>query len=534
MTRDAKGPTTVATGSSPRSEGSPGEDADLTGTADTRPPAVQTGSGPGRAQRSDAPEAEDASSAVRSGMERKKSANRHDPDLLTRSGAGLMPRDAKATPGSQQIPVAGEERLTNRGVDRGEVLRGGVWTLAGWSWRLLVIGLLIAGLFFLSRFVWTALLPILLALIVSTVLWPVAGFLRRKSWPPAAAAAVTVVLALLLFLGVLAAITPSVINQAQDLADRASDGLRELQELLAQPPLNIDSERISEFSNQLSSVIQDQGNQIASGVFTGVAAVGSGLVTLVLVLILVFFFLKDGPNFLPWLRQISGRTAGRHLSEVAMRCWQTLGGFIRAQAAVSAVDAVFIGAGLLILQIPLAIPLAILTFFGGFVPIVGAFTVGALAVLVALVSNGWVTALIVLGIIIAVQQIEGNLLQPILQSRAMQLHAGVILLAVAIGTTLFGIIGAFLSVPVAATLVVIYRYMSEQIDLRTGDLHVEDIRVATPEGQITAMNAEADGHRRAGLAHDREAAEARVARATTEEAPTPGRLRRFLRRLVRR
>lgn len=484
-------------------------DADLTDTVDHRAPAAQAGTPAGAAQTAGTEESDDPSKAVRRGMDSRKDANRRDPEVLVETGAGLMPRDAKATPGSGQIPIEGQETLTNRGIDRGHVIRGGVWGLASWSWRLLVIGLLVAGVLFLLRYLWTALLPIMLALIVCTVLWPVVAFLRRRGWPPAASAGLTVVVALLAFLGVLAAITPSVIDQAQTLADRATQGINQVQDFLARPPLNLDSERISDLTSQLGTVIQEQGNQIASGVFTGVAAVGSGLVTLVLVLILSFFFLKDGPNFLPWLRQISGRTAGRHLSEVFMRCWQTLGGFIRAQAAVSAVDAVFIGAALLIARVPLAIPLAILTFFGGFIPIVGAFTVGALAVLVALVSNGWVTALIILAWIIIVQQVEGNVLQPILQSRAMQLHAGVILLAVAIGTTLFGIIGAFLSVPVAAILVVVYRYISEQIDLRTGDLHMEDIRVATPEGQVTAMHAEAIGKRDVGT-HPDAAEEVRI------------------------
>ncbi len=213
--------------------------------------------------------------------------------------------------------------------------------------------------------------------------------------------------------------------------------------------------------------VQESGATIASGVFTGVSTAGSLLVTIGLVLVLVFFFIKDGPRFIPWVHAVGGGRAGRHLEEVLIRMWNTLGGFIRTQALVSFIDAFFIGLGLVILGVPLAPVLAILTFIGGFIPIVGAFVAGALAVLVALVANGLTTAIIVLVIIIAVQQLEGNVLQPVLQSRSMHLHAVVVLLAVTAGSSLFGIIGAFLAVPVAAVAAVVLRYVGEQIDERS-------------------------------------------------------------------
>ncbi|PZU43762.1 MAG: hypothetical protein DI571_08355 [Arsenicicoccus sp.] len=170
--------------------------------------------------------------------------------------------------------------------------------------------------------------------------------------------------------------------------------------------------------------------------------------------------------------------------------WTTLGGFIRTQAIVSAVDAVLIGIGLLVLQVPLALTLAVLTFIGGFIPIVGAVIAGGIAVLVALVTQGLTAALWVLGIVLAVQQIEGNVLQPMLQGRSMQMHPGIVLLAVAGGSTLFGIIGAFLAVPFAATFVVALRYLSEQVDLRSGDVGVDDIPFTTPEGYVAGAQAQ--------------------------------------------
>ena len=166
-----------------------------------------------------------------------------------------------------------------------------------------------------------------------------------------------------------------------------------------------------------------------------------------------------------------------------MRSWNTLAGFIRTQAIVSLVDAIFIGLGLLILGVPLAPVLAVITFFGGFIPIIGAFTAGALAVIIALVSGGLTKALLVLGLVILVQQIEGNVLQPILQSRSMGLHAAIVLLAVAVGGTLFGIVGAFLAVPVAAVAAVWLRYWAEMVSLRTGEITADDIQIATQQSQ---------------------------------------------------
>jgi len=181
---------------------------------------------------------------------------------------------------------------------------------------------------------------------------------------------------------------------------------------------------------------------------------------------------------------------GTHLTELLARVWLTLGRYIRVQALVSLADAILIGLGLVILQVPLAPALAVLTFFAGFIPIVGAVVAGALAVLVALVSNGPTTALLVVGLVILVQQIESNVLQPLLQGRSLHLHAAVVLLAVAAGGTLFGIAGAFLAVPVAAIVATVLRYLTEQTALRSGEVHADDVNTVTAEGNRAAKMGE--------------------------------------------
>jgi len=323
-------------------------------------------------------------------------------------------------------------------------------------------------------------LPVALAIVVSTILWPPTRAMTKRGLPPAPAASITLVLFFAIVGGIIAGIVPSVVNQVPDLANKATEGINTVQDWVKGPPINLQDEQLDNAVDAVVERVQGSAASIAGGVFSGVTTAGSLLITFALVLVLSFFFIKDGPRFLPWLHRVSGRTAGRHLEEVLTRMWITLGGFIRTQAVVSLIDAVFIGIGLVILGVPLAPVLAILTFIGGFVPIVGAFVAGALAVLVALVANGFTTALIVLALIIAVQQIEGNVLQPVLQSRSMNLHAAVVLLAVTAGSSLFGIVGAFLAVPVAAVAAVVIRYIGEQIDSRSAEVDPDDATKALP------------------------------------------------------
>ncbi|WP_291521519.1 AI-2E family transporter [Branchiibius sp. NY16-3462-2] len=376
------------------------------------------------------------------------------------------------------------ERTTNEGVDRAQIIGDGVRWLASWGLRLIII--LIATWMILEvigRF-WSAVLPVLLALIASTLLWPPTRWLRKHGFSVTWSAVTALVGGLALIIGIFAALAPSVVDQAPQLSANAIKGVNQIRNWLQGPPLNVRPDQIDDAVNAITQRLQSSGEQIASGVFSGVATAGSVLITLVVALILTFFFVKDGYRFLPWARQTFGRGAGAHFTEVLTRIYGTLGGFIRTQAIVSAVDSTFIGIGLILLGVPLVGPLVVLTFFGGFIPIVGAFVAGTLAVLVALVTKGLTAAIIALIIIIAVQQIEGHVLQPLLQSRSMRLHPAIVLLAIAAGGDTFGIIGAFLAVPLAATAAVIWRYISEQIDLRTGDAVPEDLTPLTAEGKL--------------------------------------------------
>lgn len=385
----------------------------------------------------------------------------------------------------QPSPQEAAAATSDEKYDRSVILGHDGRVLAGWSLRLIVI---IAALYLLGKLlgtVWVGLFPVILAILLSTVLWPAVRFLRNHRFPAALAAIVTLLVSFGAIIGIFAAMAPTVRSQGTQLVDQARTGVNQISDWLQTGPFNLDLNNFNfdELINNATNFLRDQSGNIATGVFSGLSAATSVLVTLFVTFVITFFILKDGDKFLPMVRRYTGANAGWHLSEVLTRTWQTLSGFIQTQALVSFIDAFFIGLGLVILQVPMALILATITFFAGFIPIVGAVTAGALAVIIALVTQGATNALIVLAIILAVQQLEGNILSPVLQSKAMNLHAVIVLLSVTIGSTLFGIAGAFLAVPIAATLAVWIRYHSEMVSLRAGEITVDDIEIATARGQ---------------------------------------------------
>lgn len=352
----------------------------------------------------------------------------------------------------------------NRIRDRGVVIDDAFSGLQRWGIRVIVIA---ASAFVLGWGIghtWVVLFPVSMALIVATVLSPPVSWMRTKGVPAGLAAGLVMVSFLALLGGVVTFLIPQVTEQAGEIASSASDGLQEVRNWLTGEPFNLSDNQISAAIASLQDKLQDSASAISSGVFTTISTATSIIINIVLVLMLSFFFIKDGHRFLPWLNTLGGHRAGDHLTQVLNRVWTTLGSFIRTQTLVAFIDAVIIGIGLAILGSPLALPLAVITFFGGYIPIVGAFVSGGVAVLVTLVTNDYKDALIALIIVVGVQQLEGNVLSPMLQGKNMNLHPAVVLLSVTAGGSLFGITGAFLAVPVTASVAEILRYVNERID----------------------------------------------------------------------
>nr|WP_246049108.1 AI-2E family transporter [Corynebacterium tapiri] len=383
----------------------------------------------------------------------------------------------------------------NDQIDRSIVIGNWLKHLSMWSLRLIIIAVAGYALWQMMGTLWGGLFPLILALIVCTVLAPMATALRRIGLPAAFAAIVSI----LSFFGVLGAvvwfIAPDIIGQSRVLYLQLFEGIQRLQLWAQGPPLNLDSSDLTQAVNDAVAWIQQRAGDIAGGVVTGISTATSWIITFFTILVLSVFFLKDGHHFLPFLRGVMGRRAGWHATEVLTRSWETLGGYIRAQAIVSAIDAIVIGIGLYFIGVPMAFTLAVITFLAGFIPLVGAVAAGALAVIVALVSLGVTEALLALAVVIAVQQLEGNILSPLLQSRAMSLHPVIVLVSVVVGGGLFGLAGAFLAVPVAAVIAVVLRYLSEMTALQAGEKRSDEIDFSTPEGRAIGRLSDEQGKR---------------------------------------
>jgi predicted PurR-regulated permease PerM len=291
-------------------------------------------------------------------------------------------------------------------------------------------------------------IPVLIALILAAAIAPFFNELRRRGLPGGVATGLAFAALLLVLAGVTTVIYFSVRSQWGELAQQASSGLDELENFLLTGPVPLDREQLNQAREGLAQFAAS--SQVRSGAIMGLSMVTEFLAGAALMVVFLFFFLKDGAKIWEFfLRPFSGSREAR-LRRAGQRTLEVLGGYVRGTAIVALVDTVAIGAALLILQVPLAIPLAIIVFITAFVPLVGATVAGILAALVALVANGPVVALIVVAVVIAVNQLEGDLLQPIVMGKSLQLHALVILMALTAGTILAGIIGAVLSVPLAA------------------------------------------------------------------------------------
>lgn len=321
-------------------------------------------------------------------------------------------------------------------------------TIATRLLQVIIVVAVAAGLILGLQQLTVVVIPVLLALILASAFAPIMTWMRSRGVPSLVATLLALLAIVLLLAGVTWLIVWAVRDQWDSLYTKAEAGARELYAWIQTLPFGIDQAQIDEWIAALQDFVTSA--QFGSGALAGVSAVASFATGAVLLVVVLFFFLKDGPRMWEFLlRPFRGESEAR-ARRVGDKTVTTLGSYVRGTAAVALVDAVGIGLGLVILQVPLALPLAVLVFLLAFIPIVGATLAGTLAALVALVSNGWVNALFVVGVVVLVNQLEGNLLQPVLMGRSMKLHAFVILIALTVGTVLGGIIGAVLAVPLTA------------------------------------------------------------------------------------
>lgn len=305
-------------------------------------------------------------------------------------------------------------------------------------------------------------LPAFLALVLATLLAPVSGWLRRHGWPRALAAFSVLLAFLLVIAGVVAWIVPSVADQLGDLQIGLTGGLGVVQQWLVDGPLALSPDQVAGVVGRVEETVTGNLNNLAQTAVTGATMVFSVLIGLVLAVVVLFFFLKDGDRMWSWIRTLVPRRHREAVGEAGERSWSALSAFLRAQTLVALFDAIFIGLALVITGVPLALPLTVLTFFAAYIPYIGAFSAGAAAVLVALVSSGFTTALIIVGVILLVQQLEGNVIQPVIMGRALSVHPVIILLGVVAGSVLAGIIGAIIATPLLAAASGAFYYVRER------------------------------------------------------------------------
>jgi predicted PurR-regulated permease PerM len=354
--------------------------------------------------------------------------------------------------------------VRSRDVARGEDgVAGGVRIAGAWSWRLLAILALIAVFVFIVIQLRLLVIPVLIAVLLSALLVPFKDLLVRKSIPKAVAIATAELGVIIIVTGLVFLVVTQIRAGFGDLQQQTITSFGELKQFLADSPLQISDAQFTAYIDQIFGALEGQ----SSAIFTGALAVGSTVgefvVGLVLALFTTLFILIDGDRIWAWIVRLFPRRARAALNGAGAAGWLTLQNFIKIQILVATVDAIGIGVGAAILQLPLAFPIAVLVFLGSFIPIIGAVLTGAVAVFIALVYNGWVVALIMLGIVLLVQQVEGHVLQPLIMGAAVKVHPLAVVLAVAGGSMIAGIPGALFAVPVVAVGNVMINYIASGV-----------------------------------------------------------------------
>ena len=323
---------------------------------------------------------------------------------------------------------------------------------AAWSWRLLVIAAGLGVLLWLFKRLEIILVPVALATILAALLLPAVDFLDRRGAPRGGAVALMLLSGFAVVGGIMSFVVTQFIEGAPALVDEVSRSIDGVRDWLIDGPLNLSRAQVDNAGNAAIEALQNNQERVTSGALSTAGTVTEIVTGAVLVLFTLIFLLQGGRNIYAFVTQIFPVGVRERVREAGKAGFHSLIGYVRATFLVALVDAVGIGTGLAIMGIPLALPLASLVFLGAFIPLVGAVIAGALAVVVALLAKGFIYALITLGLVIAVQQLEGHVLQPLVMGRAVSIHPLAIVLVIAAGGVTAGIIGALLAVPVLAFL----------------------------------------------------------------------------------
>ncbi|WP_371479761.1 AI-2E family transporter [Kitasatospora sp. NBC_00315] len=377
-----------------------------------------------------------------------------DPDVLDEYVPSPRRAEAGSPPDLAPLPstpaVLGRELHPGRPATPAEAVPWGLRVAAESTWRLLLLGAALYVLFRVVDMLRLVAFAVLASLLISALLEPTVSWLRRRGVPRSLAAAGT-------FLSGLAGIglvgwfvVWQVTTNLPSVTVRVQDGVDKLRHWLVIGPLHLTQQQINDFAKQITTAINANSEQITSAGITGAQIAVEVLTAMLLAFFTTFFLLYDGEKIWNWVLRGLPRQSRYAMAGAGPKAWATLTAYVRGTVCVAFIDAVCIGVGIELLGVPLALPLAVIIFLGAFVPLVGALVTGTIAVLIALVTEGPFTALMVLVVLVAVQQIEGHILQPLILGRAVRVHPLGVVLGVAAGSIVGGIGGAIVAVPLIA------------------------------------------------------------------------------------
>jgi putative heme transporter len=335
---------------------------------------------------------------------------------------------------------------------------GFLWPATRVAANLIVLGAAVVLTLWVLSKLRVVVVPVLASVLIATLLVPPTDFLRRRGMPSALATGLVMALSVLALAGVFALIGPPFVDQFDELEQSVEEGIDEVIGWLVQGPLHLERSEIDDAIDRGVSALGEQSGSIGQGVLSGASLLAEIVAGLLLLIVLVFFLVHDGRSMWSWAVSLAPARHREKMDGAGREVWSAISGYMRGVALIAVVDAVLIGIALALIGVPLVVPLMVVVFLGAFVPLVGAFVAGAIAALVALISEGIVAAGLVTAAIFVIQQVEGDLLYPNIVGRVIRLHPVAILLALTAGTVIAGIVGALLAVPVAAAAWVAFDY----------------------------------------------------------------------------
>ncbi|MCD7438885.1 MULTISPECIES: AI-2E family transporter [Streptomyces] len=387
--------------------------------------------------------------------ERRAAAEREDEESepVPFTDAGPSPVEHVPQP-QDRTPVVAAPRP-----DPAQAVPWGMRVAAEAGWRLLILAGTVWVLMRIISAVQLVVLAFVAALLITAILQPTVARLTRLGFPRGLATALTAILGFVVMGLIGWFVTWQVMENIDNLSDQVQDGVDELRNWLLNSPFHVTDKQINDIAENLRDAIGANTDQITTAGLEGVTVVVEALTGILLAVFSTLFLLYDGRRIWEWTLKLVPAAARPGVAGAGPRAWRTLTAYVRGTVVVALIDAIFIGIGIYFLGVPMAVPLAVFIFLFSFIPLVGAVASGALAVVVALVTQGVFTAVMTLAVVLAVQQIEGHILQPFILGRAVRVHPLAVVLSVAAGGMVAGIGGAVVAVPLVAVTNTVVGYL---------------------------------------------------------------------------